>query len=64
MVVSPGHQGLQSALACSSPRLATEVTVIDTHNMHRYRCPGPGDRLTLTTLGKSWMVGTLAPKVR
>lgn len=42
----------------------SQVTVIDTHNMHRYRCLGPGDRLTLTTLGKSWMVGTLGPKVK
>lgn len=40
----------------------SQVTVIDTHNMHRYRCLGAGDRLTLTTLGDTWIVGTLAPK--
>jgi hypothetical protein len=37
----------------------TELTVIDTHNMHRNRCLGSGDQLALTGLGKPWIVGTL-----
>lgn len=37
----------------------TEITVIDTHNMHRNRCLGSGDQLALTSLGKPWVVGTL-----
>jgi len=37
----------------------TELTLIDSHNMHRNRCLGPGDQLALTGLGKTWVVGTL-----
>ncbi len=37
----------------------TELTVIDSHNMHRNRCLGTGDQLALTGLGKPWIVGTL-----
>ena len=37
----------------------TEITVIDTHNMHRNRCLGSGDQLALAGLGKPWIVGTL-----
>ncbi len=37
----------------------TELTVIDSHNMHRNRCLGTGDQMALTGLGKSWVVGTL-----
>jgi len=40
----------------------TRITVIDTHNMHRYRCLGEGDRLSLTGIGKSWIMGTLSEK--
>jgi len=40
----------------------TLMTVIDTHNMHRYRCLGTGDRLSLTALGGPWIVGVLQPK--
>jgi len=40
----------------------TEITVIDTHNMHRNRCLGAGDRLALTAIGKWWVMGTLSPK--
>ena len=38
----------------------SEILVIDTHNMHRNRCLGPGDQLKLTAVGKSWVMGTLA----
>ena len=37
----------------------TEITVIDSHNMHRNRCLGSGDQLAITSLGKTWVVGTL-----
>lgn len=40
----------------------TRMTVIDTHNMHRFRCLGPGDQMTFTTLGNGWVVGTLLAK--
>ena len=36
-----------------------QLTVIDTHNMHRNRCLGPGDQMTLTAVGGSWVMGTL-----
>jgi len=39
-----------------------QLTVIDTHNMHRNRCLGPGDQMTLTAAGKSWVIGTLIAK--
>jgi hypothetical protein len=40
----------------------SEITVIDSHNMHRYRCLGSGDRISLTLVGKSWVMGTLSGK--
>ncbi len=40
----------------------TRITVIDTHNMHRYRCLGEGDRLSLTGVSGSWIMGTLSEK--
>jgi hypothetical protein len=40
----------------------SEITVIDNHNMHRYRCLGAGDQLALTAIDKSWIMGTLAGK--
>lgn len=39
-----------------------EITVIDTHNMHRYRCLGAGDRLSLTPVKGAWLMGTLSAK--
>lgn len=38
------------------------ITVIDTHNMHRYRCLGEGDRLSLTRVKGAWLMGTLSAK--
>lgn len=40
----------------------TQITVIDSHNMHRFRCLGEGDRLTLKGVGAPWVVATLARK--
>jgi len=40
----------------------TQMTVIDSHNMHRFRCLGPGDQMTFTTAGKGWVIGTLLAK--
>ncbi len=40
----------------------SEITVIDTHNMHRYRCLGAGDRLALTGMSGPWIMGTLSAK--
>lgn len=40
----------------------SEIMVIDTHNMHRNRCLGAGDRISLTGMGSSWIMGTLAAK--
>lgn len=40
----------------------SEITVIDTHNMHRYRCLGAGDRLSLTGMSGPWIMGTLSEK--
>lgn len=36
-----------------------KITVIDTHNMHRNRCLGAGDKLSLTRVDGTWMMGTL-----
>ncbi|MGP1680426.1 MAG: hypothetical protein ACTS6J_25140 [Burkholderiales bacterium] len=40
----------------------SEITVIDTHNMHRNRCLGAGDRLSLTGMSGPWIMGTLSAK--
>jgi len=40
----------------------TRITVIDTHNMHRNRCLGDGDLLSLTGISGSWIMGTLFRK--
>lgn len=40
----------------------SEITVIDSHNMHRYRCLGEGDRLSLTGVSGSWIMGALSAK--
>jgi len=40
----------------------SRITVIDTHNMHRYRCLGAGDKLSLIGISKSWIIGTLTGK--
>jgi len=40
----------------------SEITVIDTHNMHRYRCLGAGDKISLKGIGGSWIMGTLSAK--
>lgn len=40
----------------------SEITVIDSHNMHRNRCLGAGDKLTLTRVGGAWIMGTLSAK--
>ena len=37
-----------------------KITVIDTHNMHRYRCMQPGEPISLTGLGKSWILATVS----
>jgi len=39
-----------------------EITVIDTHEMHRNRCLGGGDQLSLTRINGSWIMGTLPGK--
>ncbi|MBE0618993.1 MAG: hypothetical protein IH605_00195 [Burkholderiales bacterium] len=40
----------------------SEITVIDSHNMHINRCLGAGDRLSLTGIDKTWVMGTLPAK--
>lgn len=40
----------------------SQITVIDSHNMHVNRCLGAGDRLSLTRIDKTWIMGTLAAK--
>ncbi|TSA10453.1 MAG: hypothetical protein D4R74_14710 [Betaproteobacteria bacterium] len=40
----------------------SEIMVIDTHNMHRNRCLGAGDRLSLTGVKGPWIMGTLSKK--
>ena len=39
-----------------------KLTVIDSHNMHNYRCLGGGDRIELSRLGNTWGVGNLLTK--
>ena len=39
-----------------------KLTVIDSHNMHNYRCLGDGDRIALSRLGNTWVVGNLITK--
>jgi len=40
----------------------SKITVIDTHEMHRNRCLGDGDKISLTTVDKGWVMGTLFKK--
>ena len=40
----------------------SKVTVIDTHAMHTNPCMAPGDRISLTGVDKSWIMGTIARK--
>ena len=40
----------------------SEITVIDTHNMHQNRCLGAGDKLSLTGVSGPWIMGTLSAK--
>ena len=37
----------------------SQITVINTHEMHRYRCLGAGDQISLTAMGGSWIMGAL-----
>ena len=36
------------------------ITVIDTHEMHRYRCLEPGEKVSLSEVGNSWLIGTVS----
>ena len=36
------------------------ITVIDTHQMMRSGCSSPGERISLTGMGASWILGTLS----
>jgi len=40
----------------------SKITVIDTHEMHRNRCLGAGDKISLTSVDKGWVMGTLFKK--
>ena len=40
----------------------SRITVIDTHNMHVNPCMSPGDRISLTGIDKSWVMGTVSVK--
>ena len=40
----------------------SRITVIDTHNMHVNRCMSPGERISLTGIDKSWVMGTTSTK--
>lgn len=40
----------------------SEITVINTHNMHSNRCLGGGDRLSLIGVSGPWIIGTLPSK--
>lgn len=40
----------------------SKFTVIDSHNMHRYRCLGPGDKISVTRISGDWVMGTLPGK--
>ena len=38
------------------------IAVIDTHEMQVNRCMSPGEQISLTGIGKSWIVGTVSTK--
>ncbi|MCR4331802.1 MAG: hypothetical protein NUV34_03735 [Sulfuricaulis sp.] len=40
----------------------SRITVIDTHNMHINRCMSPGERISVTGIDKSWVMGTASTK--
>jgi hypothetical protein len=37
-----------------------KITVVNSHEMHRNRCLGGGDKIVLKGVGGSWIMGTLA----
>ena len=39
-----------------------KITVIDTHQMHSYRCLGAGDKISLTGVDRGWIMGALPGK--
>lgn len=39
-----------------------KITVIDTHQMHSYRCLGEGDKISLTRVDRGWIMGALPGK--
>jgi len=56
----PDAQGLNHCR--NGIRLAdgSTISVIDNHMMSRYRCLRPGETVSLTTLGSSWVVALTA----
>jgi len=40
----------------------SRITVIDTHNMQVNRCMSPGERISLSRVDKSWIMGTVSSK--
>jgi len=39
-----------------------EITVIDSHEMHRNRCMQPGELIALTGINNSWVMGKVATR--
>ena len=58
----PDAQGLSHCHNNLKLANGTQITVINSHNMHQFRCLGEGDQLTLTAVGTSWTVATLTKK--
>lgn len=58
----PDAQGLSHCRNGIDLANGSRIVVIDTHAMMRNRCLAPGDRLSLTAVDSSWLVGTLAGK--
>ena len=58
----PDAQGLSHCHNGLKLADGTQITVIDSHNMNRFRCLGEGDQLTLKAVGTSWIVATLTKK--
>ncbi len=58
----PDAQGLSHCRNVIDLANGRRIVVIDTHEMSRNRCLGAGDRLSITAIGPTWLMGTLAKR--
>lgn len=58
----PDAQGLNHCRNAIELSNGGVITVINTHQMMRNRCLGPGDRLSLSGIGARWVMASLSSR--